>query len=289
MKFKCPKCGTVQQISKEDPRICDGYVNCQQCGKKLRIFTPEEKKTRPEPSLTHLNLSRVNTDQTETGVHLIETTQIESKVSFWNLPVARIAFTVGIVVAGIVIYFIVQNGGPIDDAMSSAIRARAEAERRQAGFYAKEAYSHGLEFLSKANEMKNRGDTKAQLEYLQKAGREFENASRLSQGEPAAVIQTVRSYYLAVQQKRVDDAVNMYSSQKKTIIKRELIQAVATDTDYYTFDKIDVTLKDSDHASTYLILRHKKYRFPEETWEITVELVKENGQWMIWSSPGRKL
>lgn len=101
--------------------------------------------------------------------------------------------------------------------------------------------------------------------------------------------ESIRRFYLAVQNKRVGDAVNMYASEKRPKINRNLIESVAKDTEYYRFEKIETIHKDNMTAKVQVLMLHKKYKRPAEYWENTIELVKENNRWMIWSTPGKKI
>lgn len=100
---------------------------------------------------------------------------------------------------------------------------------------------------------------------------------------------TIRNYYQAVQDKRVDYAINMYSTQKKPKIKVGLLHNIASDTEYYRINSINVTSNDGIRAQTVVNLSHKKYNKSEENWEVYVSLINENGVWKIDSTPGRKL
>lgn len=121
------------------------------------------------------------------------------------------------------------------------------------------------------------------------------SASVTEQSSPAANINndgiesTIKNYYQAVQDKRVDDAINMYSSARRPMIKVNTLQAIAADTEYYIIDSINVTSNDGAYAQTVVNLRHKKYKRYEENWEIYVSLIRENGVWQIVSTPGKKL
>jgi uncharacterized RDD family membrane protein YckC len=100
---------------------------------------------------------------------------------------------------------------------------------------------------------------------------------------------SVRKFYQAVQDKRVDDAVNMFCSSKRPGVKVHLISAVAKDTEYYVIDSINVNSIDAQNADTIVKLRHKKFKRPEERWEINVKLLNESGDWKIVATPGRKI
>jgi tetratricopeptide (TPR) repeat protein len=101
--------------------------------------------------------------------------------------------------------------------------------------------------------------------------------------------EAVARFYKMVELKRVNDAVDMYASSKRPNIKRDLIEAVAKDTEYYRVLSVNVVQQDSTNALTKVQLLHKKYRKPEERWEIDFSLLLENGVWKVWSTPGKRL
>jgi hypothetical protein len=99
----------------------------------------------------------------------------------------------------------------------------------------------------------------------------------------------ISAYYQAVQDNRVESALNMYASFRKPAIRRNRIEAVAKDTEYYRIEKIDVLNVSEKNASALIYLFHKKHGKPEEYWEITFKLLRENGSWNIIETPGKKL
>lgn len=119
--------------------------------------------------------------------------------------------------------------------------------------------------------------------------------SGLPGGSPAPAVksddlyQVVWNYHDHVQKKQVNEALSMYAAAKLPVIKRHLIEAVAKDTEYYRLDHFTTLAKDDSRAQVRFQVHHKKYRKSEELWESTFELVKEGGQWKIWSTPGRKI
>jgi hypothetical protein len=105
----------------------------------------------------------------------------------------------------------------------------------------------------------------------------------------AGIDQVIARFYLMVEQKRVNDAIDMFASAKKPNIKRNVIESVAKDTEYYRIQNIRVVEQDASNAKTQVYLLHKKYRSAEEKWQIDISLIKENGEWKLWSTPGRRL
>jgi hypothetical protein len=95
-------------------------------------------------------------------------------------------------------------------------------------------------------------------------------------------------YYDSVQKKDIEGAMNCYATEKRPQIKRSRIEAVAKDTEYYKIESITVLLTETDKAQSITMLSHKKHDLPPESWKITLELIKENGEWKIWSTPGQR-
>ncbi len=110
-----------------------------------------------------------------------------------------------------------------------------------------------------------------------------------SQDDEKSVKACVSSYYEAIQDKQVDRAMNMYATEARPRIIRKRIEAVATDTEYYRIDDVEVSHLSGNKAVTLVKLRHKKYGLNEERWEINITLIKENSEWKISSTPGKRL
>ncbi len=99
---------------------------------------------------------------------------------------------------------------------------------------------------------------------------------------------SVRKYYELVQRKDVNRALGCYASERRLQIKRSQLDAVAKDTEYYLIENINVIAHGPERAKAVTSLKQKKYAQPIETWEVSLEFVKEAGQWRIWSTPGKK-
>ena len=100
---------------------------------------------------------------------------------------------------------------------------------------------------------------------------------------------TIRNYYQSIQDKRIEEAIKAFSTEKIPKLNIDLIVKIGKNTEYYKIDSINVTSNDGTHAQTTVRLRHKKYDNYEENWEIYVSLINENGVWKIVSTPGRML
>ena len=100
---------------------------------------------------------------------------------------------------------------------------------------------------------------------------------------------TVQSFYASVQNKNVDQAISYYATSKRPNIKRSVLESVAKDTQSYRIERIDSVEVGSTSAKVMVYLFHKKLNKPEEYWEITVDLVNEDGNWRMLNTPGKKV
>lgn len=100
----------------------------------------------------------------------------------------------------------------------------------------------------------------------------------------------VETYFKAVEEKRIDDALDMYVSYRKPYIKVDKLSAIANDTEYYVVEHVDIVQRTGNTAQVYVRVRHKKYSArKEEVWEGVWTLEKERGQWKIVRTPGRRI
>lgn len=96
-------------------------------------------------------------------------------------------------------------------------------------------------------------------------------------------------YYGLVEKKNVDAAFSMFALKRQPEVNKKLIETVAKDTEYYRIDKSEIIELSEDSAKVHIFLYHKKYKKSEEYWEITIEFIKENDEWKIWSTPGKRV
>jgi hypothetical protein len=104
-----------------------------------------------------------------------------------------------------------------------------------------------------------------------------------------AIGDAIMGYYDLLQKKDVDGAIESFAAETKQKIKRSRIAAVAKDTEYYRIEYIDFKTTSSDDARCEFHLFHKKYKLPQEEWEMTVELTKEREAWKIRTISGQKV
>ena len=113
---------------------------------------------------------------------------------------------------------------------------------------------------------------------------------QLTDSESESVKRSVYNYYELVQRKDVDGAMNCYATDKLPQIKKSRIAAVAKDTEYYKIENVTVIFTgEANKAKATTLLVHKKYGLKPESWEITLELIKEEGKWKIYATPGHKI
>ncbi|MEN6484313.1 MAG: DUF3426 domain-containing protein [Syntrophobacteraceae bacterium] len=98
----------------------------------------------------------------------------------------------------------------------------------------------------------------------------------------------ILNYYRSVQDKQVDQAINMYSTEAKEKIVKKRLESIATDTEYYCINRIDIKDFDGKVANVSAMISHKKYGSKEEHWNVNVKLIKENSEWKISSTNGKK-
>lgn len=99
----------------------------------------------------------------------------------------------------------------------------------------------------------------------------------------------VTGYYNAVANKQVDEAINMYTSERKKLVNKKVLTSIAIDTVYYRIDKIQFESITNNTADVLVYIYHKKQSNPEEYWEIKISLIKESNDWKIWATPGQKI
>ena len=83
--------------------------------------------------------------------------------------------------------------------------------------------------------------------------------------------------------------MQMYAAERIPSIKKNLLESIAKDTEYYRIEKITVSIKDDINAHADVNLYHKKKGKPEEYWIINISMFNESGRWKIWSTPGNKV
>jgi hypothetical protein len=96
-------------------------------------------------------------------------------------------------------------------------------------------------------------------------------------------------YYNAVANKQVDEAINMYASERQKLVNRKILNSIAIDTVYYRIDRMQLDSITNNTADVLVYIYHKKQSYPEEYWEIKISLIKESNDWKIWATPGQKI
>jgi len=99
----------------------------------------------------------------------------------------------------------------------------------------------------------------------------------------------VRSYFGFVQSREVDRAIMLYATVKRPNIKRNVIEAVAKDTEYYRIDRIEPVKLGPLDSRVAVYVWHKRIKGSEEYWEIYMDFVNEQGEWRIVSTPGKRI
>jgi len=98
-----------------------------------------------------------------------------------------------------------------------------------------------------------------------------------------------RSYFGFVQSRQVERAIALYAVSKRPNVKRNVIEGVARDTEYYRIDRIDSVRLEPLDARVVVYVWHKRIKGPEEYWEIFMDFIHEQGEWRILSTPGKRI
>jgi len=99
--------------------------------------------------------------------------------------------------------------------------------------------------------------------------------------------QLIYGYFRAVEENRIDDAINHYAISKRLNVKRKSLESTAKYTLGYTVEKIDIEHISDSTASANIYLKHILRQGRSEYWDLTVHLVKESNEWKIESTPGK--
>jgi len=88
-------------------------------------------------------------------------------------------------------------------------------------------------------------------------------------------------YYSLVQKQDINGAMDCYSSEKRSQIKRQQLEADAINTEYYRIGNVNVISTELDRATAFTRLTQKKYNQYPEAWDVTFEYVREGNQWKV--------
>ncbi len=113
-------------------------------------------------------------------------------------------------------------------------------------------------------------------------------SSKASITDQDKLFSIIKQYFDYVKQKNIGALVSLYTSAKQPKINRQLLERVANDTEYYRIEKISTLDAGADYASIMVNVYHKKNKQSEELWDIKFGLAKENGNWKIADTTGKK-
>lgn len=112
----------------------------------------------------------------------------------------------------------------------------------------------------------------------------------ISEAEENRIREMVVAYHNAVAEERIKDALNFYTSYRKPQIKVNLLEAIAKNTEYYIVEEVDVLEVFGNTAKVYVRVRQKvTYSPKEQVWEGVWTVEKEDGEWKIVRTPGRRI
>ncbi len=103
------------------------------------------------------------------------------------------------------------------------------------------------------------------------------------------ITETIERFFRFVQEKNIEQAIAMYAKAKRPHINKATLSATAQDTDYYSIEKCNILQANSENARVQVFLKHKKLRKPLEYWEVTMDLINEEGNWKILETPGKRI
>lgn len=118
---------------------------------------------------------------------------------------------------------------------------------------------------------------------------EYLSGDHYSGSEDEEIINTVLRYHNHILNGRPNEAFYMWASERRPKVNKDLIVELSKETQYYKFKKIEVISKDRNSCEALVRVIHKKERKAEECWESNFKMIKEYGEWKIWTTPGKKI
>ncbi len=113
---------------------------------------------------------------------------------------------------------------------------------------------------------------------------------QLADSDLESIKRSTQKYYELVQNSDIEGAMKCYASERLHQIKKSRIETIAKGTEYFKIEKIDVIFPgEIGKAKAITSLVHKKHNIPPESWEITLEFIKEAGEWKISWTSGHKI
>ncbi|MCS7083929.1 MAG: sel1 repeat family protein [Aquificaceae bacterium] len=110
------------------------------------------------------------------------------------------------------------------------------------------------------------------------------------ESDEALIRKLVESYHRAVEEKNIEEALDFYVSHRKPEISVAKLTEIANYTEYYVIEEVNVLSIRGRFAEVYVRVRQKKTASKkEEVWEGVWTVEKENDEWKIVKTPGRRI
>ena len=121
----------------------------------------------------------------------------------------------------------------------------------------------------------------------------YESSSTLREArEDSLIYKTVANYHKAVEEERIYDALDFYVSYRRPQIRLDKLKQIGEGTEYYVIEEVR-PLRYYDggtKADVAVRLRQKPvHSSQEQVWEGVWLMEKENGEWKIVRTPGRRI
>ncbi len=118
---------------------------------------------------------------------------------------------------------------------------------------------------------------------------EYTSNDYYSGSDDEEIKNTVIQYHNHILNGRGNDAFYMWASERRPKVNKDLIVGLSKETEYYKFKKMEVISKDYNSCEVLVRVIQKKAGKPEEYWETKFKMIKEYGEWKIWTTPGKKI
>ncbi len=121
----------------------------------------------------------------------------------------------------------------------------------------------------------------------------YESSSTLREArEDSLIYKTVANYHKAVEEERIYDALDFYVSYRKPQIRLDKLKQIGEGTEYYVIEEVRPLryYDGGNKADVYVRVRQKPvHSSQEQVWEGVWLMEKENGEWKIVRTPGRRI
>lgn len=132
--------------------------------------------------------------------------------------------------------------------------------------------------------------TKTYQTYTEPEKTETKETEHVYYGSKEDIEDTIKNYFKAVEEKRIDEAIDFYVSYRKDKIKRNVLEAIAKDTEYFIVEKAEPVKFYEDKVDVLVRVSQKPvYSEKIQVWEGVWTLQQEEGQWKLLKAPGKRI